>query len=120
MNLADALLIGLAQVLAVPPGISRSGMTLGAGLLCGLERAEAFRFAFLLAIPANLGACWHHLRDLPPNGLSVGGPQIVACAAAFLAGCLVLPPMGRILVRRGLQRFAGYLLLLSVVLALAL
>ncbi len=120
MNLSDALLIGLAQVLAVPPGISRSGMTLGAGLLCGLERAEAFRFAFLLAIPANLGACWHHFHDLPPGGLSVGGPEAVACAAAFLSGCFALPPLGRILVRRGLQRFAGYLLLLSVVLALAL
>ena len=52
----DGLLIGIAQGIAVLPGVSRSGMTIISGLLSGLNKEEAFRFSFLLSIPAILGA----------------------------------------------------------------
>ncbi len=56
MTFRDALLIGIAQALAIIPGLSRSGLTISAALLLGVERSTAARFSFLLAIPAILGA----------------------------------------------------------------
>jgi len=56
MGFLNSIIIGIAQGIAVMPGISRSGATIGAGILCGLEKELAFKFSFLLAIPAILGA----------------------------------------------------------------
>ena len=56
LRLVDAVTIGLAQAVALLPGISRSGSTLCAGILCGIEARQAARFSFLLSIPAILGA----------------------------------------------------------------
>ena len=55
-NVLQALLVGVAQVFAVIPGISRSGATISVGMLCGLKRSFAVRFSFLLSVPAVLGA----------------------------------------------------------------
>lgn len=57
LNSANSLLIGIAQAIAIIPGISRSGATIATGMLAGLNRELAFRFAFLLSIPAVGGAC---------------------------------------------------------------
>jgi undecaprenyl-diphosphatase len=57
LNFFNSIIIGIAQGIAVMPGISRSGATIGAGLATGLERENAFKFSFLLAIPAVAGAC---------------------------------------------------------------
>src|SRR2546423_2739872 len=75
--------IGVAQAVAILPGISRSGSTIGAGLLCGLTREEATRFSFLLSIPAIGGA---GLLDLAKGQLVV--------SAASLTGTLVLGDVG--------------------------
>ena len=56
LSLRDCLVIGIAQSLALLPGISRSGMTIATGLFCGLNRGLAARFSFLLSVPAILGA----------------------------------------------------------------
>ena len=56
MTWRDALLIGIAQGLAIMPGISRSGATISTGFFCGLNRSLAGKFSFLLSIPAILGA----------------------------------------------------------------
>jgi len=56
MNQRDAFLIGIAQGIAIIPGVSRSGITILAGMLCGVEKKDAARFSFLLAIPAVVGA----------------------------------------------------------------
>ncbi|MBL9019748.1 MAG: undecaprenyl-diphosphatase UppP [Myxococcales bacterium] len=63
ITLADALLIGLAQTLALVPGVSRSGATICMALLVGLSRSDAARFSFLLSIPAIAGAGVFELRD---------------------------------------------------------
>jgi len=80
LDVVDAGTVGIAQALAIIPGISRSGATIGAGLLRGMERDVAARFAFLLAIPALLGAAIVELPNLGEAPLGVG-----AAAAGFLA-----------------------------------
>jgi len=104
------LLIGLAQGIGVLPGISRSGITIGGGLAAGLKRQEAGEFAFLLAIPAILGALLLKLKDLDQlSGAVEALPMAVSALAAFAAGVaalLVLMPI----VRKGkLAWFAAYL-----------
>ena len=56
LNLLAVLIIGIAQVMAIFPGISRAGMTISAGLFCGLEKETAYKFAFIMGIPIILGA----------------------------------------------------------------
>jgi len=80
-----ALLIGLAQGIAIIPGVSRSGTTIAACLLLGLSREEAVRFSFLLLIPATLGAAILHLPDLT----SPGGSDLVLSAAGFATATAV-------------------------------
>ncbi|MCJ7610713.1 MAG: undecaprenyl-diphosphate phosphatase, partial [Candidatus Aminicenantes bacterium] len=64
ISLRDSLVIGLAQAVAMAPGISRSGATISAGFFCGLQRETAARFSFLLSIPAILGATVLHITDI--------------------------------------------------------
>jgi undecaprenyl-diphosphatase len=75
----DALLIGVAQALAIFPGISRSGATIAAGMTLGLSRAAAARFSFLLSIPVIFGATIFKIPDLgtvEPGTLPFGGAEI--------------------------------------------
>jgi undecaprenyl-diphosphatase len=88
LSTRDAILIGLAQCLAIIPGVSRSGSTISAGLLLGVERPEAARFSFLLATPITLGAvllkghkALHEGAGLPPLVVGV----IAAAIVGFLA-----------------------------------
>ena len=70
MNWLDALLIGLMQAIAIPPGISRSGATISGALFRRLDRDSAARFSFLLSIPAILGAVALHSKDLVKDLIS--------------------------------------------------
>ena len=76
----DALAIGVAQAVSILPGISRSGSTIATGLALSMERDDAARFAFLLAIPALFGAMIVKLPELSGTALGVG-----AGAAGFVA-----------------------------------
>ena len=81
LTAADAWWIGLAQACALVPGISRSGATIVAGLLCGLEPEEAMRFGFLLSVPAVGGAVALHAGALaagPDGGVVLGGAVVAA------------------------------------------
>jgi undecaprenyl-diphosphatase len=73
LGLKDGILMGLAQALALVPGVSRSGSTLTAGLFMGLERAAAARFSFLLGIPAITIAGLVELKDALESGLGNAG-----------------------------------------------
>ncbi|MBI3944395.1 MAG: undecaprenyl-diphosphate phosphatase [Armatimonadetes bacterium] len=86
-TLADGMLIGVAQVLALVPGVSRSGATITAGLMCRLSRADAARFSFLLSVPITLGAGLYGLRDLVSGGMP---PEAVAPFAAGMAASAVV------------------------------
>ena len=93
-SLLDVLIVGFAQAFATCPGISRSGTTITAGCVVGLDRKFAVRFSFLLSIPAILGANLLSLLDVAESG--VNWPEVpvyllgVAVAAVSGYGCLRL------------------------------
>lgn len=89
-TVGDVLIIGVGQAIATCPGISRSGMTISAGCFCGLERRFAVRFAFLLSIPAVLGANILHITDVVSTGIDVTllPAYLLGVAAAAISGYL--------------------------------
>ena len=109
MSNQDAALIGVAQGLAVLPALSRSGSTIGIGLLRGLKTETAGKFSFLLAIPAVLGAMLISVKDFMDAGSDIN-------VAAFAIGTLVsmvvsyatLVLLMRILKGKGFHNFAYY------------
>jgi undecaprenyl-diphosphatase len=87
ITLRDAVLMGLAQALALVPGVSRSGATLSMGRFLGYDREAATRYAFLLAIPAVVGAGIFELKEIPHGDNTYGwGPTIVATVVSFVVG----------------------------------
>jgi len=106
----DALLVGLAQALAILPGLSRSGATIAAGLARGLKREQAARFSFLLATPIILGAGLLKLGELAQvGGLAAQAPALVAgFLAAGLVGLGCIYFLLRYLQHRRLYPFAVY------------
>jgi undecaprenyl-diphosphatase len=86
LTLRDAVLVGIAQVGALIPGVSRSGATISMALLLGYKREDAARFALLLAIPAVLGAGLFEWSDALSEDAVYGvGPTLVATAVSFVA-----------------------------------
>jgi undecaprenyl-diphosphatase len=110
--------IGVAQALAILPGVSRSGMTLVAGLGLGLSGVESARFSFLLAVPAILGAV---VLQLPELG-ALGGESPLALALGFLSAAVsgygAVRIVWRVMERGRLAAFAPYCLLLGIVVLL--
>jgi undecaprenyl-diphosphatase len=87
LTLRDAVLMGLAQAMALIPGVSRSGATISMGRVLGFDREAATRFAFLLAIPAVVGAGLFELKEIPHGDNAYGwGPTLVATIVSFLIG----------------------------------
>lgn len=107
----ESLLIGSFQALALIPGISRSGSTISSGLMLGLDRREAARFSFLLAMPAILGAA---AVDMLGGG-SLGAIGFLPAAAGFFAaavsGYAAILLLVRVLKQGRLHCFAWYCLL---------
>ncbi|MBI2863956.1 MAG: undecaprenyl-diphosphatase UppP [Chloroflexi bacterium] len=121
VSLKDSLLIGVAQAFAVIPGVSRSGSTISAGLLCGLTRDTAARFSFLLGTPIIAGAAAKALYDMakgnvPSNELPAFGIGIVTSAVVgyFCIGLLL-----RYLRRNSTSVFVAYRLALGLVVLVA-
>ena len=119
----DSITVGLAQCLALVPGVSRSGATISAGMFAGLDRELAARFGFLLAIPAVLASGLFSLPDAvnpAGQGIAASGPQLlVATIIAFVVGFAAVAWFLRFLVRYSMYWFVGYRVLLgTVVLAL--
>jgi len=108
--LADALVMGLAQALAILPGVSRSGMTISAGLLRGLSTAQAARYSFLMSIPAITGAAVVTLPDAMEEGLAgiPLGLVLAAVALAALVGWASLRALLLTLARGSFRWFAAY------------
>jgi undecaprenyl-diphosphatase len=105
-------LIGVAQALALVPGVSRSGITMAAGLGLGLTRESAARFSFLLSTPAILGAAVLHAKDM-----LAGDPVVLAAglAAAAVSGYLAIGFLLRHLARTGFLPYALYRIVLAIV-----
>jgi undecaprenyl-diphosphatase len=112
----DGLVVGLFQVLAPAPGVSRSGSTILGGLLCGLTRDAAARFAFLIAVPAICGALVLYSRKLlkGENGDAIAmGPLGAGALVSFVVGIFAIKALMAVVVRRKLGGFAWYCLLLG-------
>ena len=114
-----ALMVGIAQGIAIIPGISRSGATIATALLLGVKREKAFKFSFLLSIPAIIGALgltlYTQFNELTATGLSwveIFGGMVVAMFVGYLA----LKILWKILAKKKFHIFAFYCWLLGVVL----
>jgi undecaprenyl-diphosphatase len=115
----DGLLIGLAQALALIPGVSRSGATLTAGLFLNLERAAAARYSFLLSVPAVVLSGTYELKDIGGDGGAGAVPTAIATLLAFVSGYLAIAFMLRFLATNSTLVFVVYRVALgALVLAL--
>jgi len=116
----DAAAVGLAQVLALMPGVSRSGMTIGGGLLCGMTRDACVRFSFLLAIPVILGASALKLPEMFELGDEGEAAAMIAGAAASLAASIAAIQVLLALVRRAsLAVFSYYCVPVGMIVVIA-
>lgn len=115
VGLREAMLVGLAQSLALFPGISRSGATITAGILSGLTRPAAARFSFLLALPALVGAAVVSLPDIGDIRVYSNGEIAVGVVAAFLAGYASIAWLLRLLARERLTVFRAYLVAVAAI-----
>ncbi|MFI5508482.1 undecaprenyl-diphosphate phosphatase [Mycobacterium sp. NPDC051804] len=124
LTLKDSIIVGLAQCLALIPGVSRSGATISAGLFLGMERELAARFGFLLAIPAVFASGLFSLPDAfhpVGEGMSATGPQLlVATLIALIVGYAAVAWFLRFLVRHSMYWFVGYRVLLGTVVLILL
>ena len=113
----DSVIVGLAQCLALVPGVSRSGATISAGLFLGTNRELAARFGFLLAIPAVLASGLFSLPDAfkpVTEGMSATGAQLtVAILIAFVVGYAAVSWFLKFLVRHSMYWFVGYRVVLG-------
>ncbi|SFT55612.1 undecaprenyl-diphosphatase [Geodermatophilus amargosae] len=120
LTVRDGLLFGLAQAMALVPGVSRSGGTITMGLFLGYTRAAAARYSFLLAIPAVLGSGAFQVYEVLTGGVEgetvSWGPTALATVIAFAVGLSVIAWLLRYLDRGTFTPFVVY----RVVLGLAL
>jgi undecaprenyl-diphosphatase len=113
---SDSLLVGLAQAVALTPGISRSGITITSGLICGLRRSEAFTFSFLLGMPIISAAAVYKLKDIGQLAVSDSwGGLAGGFMAAFVTGLIAVWILARMVRRRNLLPFGVYTLVLGAV-----
>ena len=117
----DGVLIGLAQSLALIPGVSRSGATMSAGLLLGLERAAAARFSFLLAVPAVVLSGLFQLAAVLSGEEGNGDPLgyiLLATVISFFVGYAAIAWLLRYLTTHSVRLFVGYRIALGAVVLL--
>lgn len=116
----QAILMGLAQATALVPGVSRSGITITAGLFSGLDRVAATRFSFLLAIPITIGAVIKKLSE-PELQSSISadtGIFVVGIIASLVSGMFAIRFLLNFLAKYTLRVFAYYRLLLALAVVL--
>ncbi|MFM8914676.1 MAG: undecaprenyl-diphosphate phosphatase, partial [Candidatus Limnocylindrus sp.] len=119
VGVIDGLMVGLAQALALIPGISRSGATISGGLLLGFRREAAARLGFLLGIPAIAGAGTIELRRLLESSedLAASAPLLViGVVSAFISGLFAIKLLFRILDGGSTRIFVAYRLAFAAVL----
>ncbi len=117
VNVARALLVGLAQTIAVLPGISRSGATIATALFLGVDRQKAVRFSFLMVLIPIFGANLLKLLSNSPETTGAGiatAPLIVGTVTAFIAGLIACRWMLKIVAKGKLEYFSAYCLVVGL------
>lgn len=115
LSTPSALLVGLAQGIAIIPGVSRSGSTISIGLLLGIDRKKIAKFSFLLALPAILGATILEGGNIIRSNIGLV-PLIFGMVSAYVVGLISLKWLLRIIERKGFYLFGWYCLILGIVL----
>jgi undecaprenyl-diphosphatase len=122
LSFRTAIGIGAAQAVALIPGISRSGISIAAGLFAGLDRESAARFSFLMATPITALAIAYEAKKLVTgeSGLAVPvGPLVVGMVAALIAGLVAIAGLLRFLRTNPTDVFVAYRVVLAVVVVVA-
>lgn len=118
---STAIMIGIAQGIAIIPGISRSGVTISVAFLLGINREKAFKFSFLLSIPAVLGALsltlYTELAELTSSGLEIG-EMLAGLIIAMLVGYLALQLLWKTISKKRFHLFAHYCWIIGILLLL--
>ncbi|MDA4895370.1 MULTISPECIES: undecaprenyl-diphosphate phosphatase [Microbacterium] len=121
ITVPHGVVYGLAQSLALIPGVSRSGGTITAGLFLGYERAAAARYAFLLAIPAVMGSGFYQVfKSIGEPSVFSAGETLAATGVAFVVGLGVIAFFMNWISKRSFLPFVIYRVLLGVVLLVLL
>jgi undecaprenyl-diphosphatase len=115
LNLTDALVVGLVQCVSLVPGVSRSGATISAGLVRGLDRVTATRVSFFLSIPALLAAGLFELKDALGGSISVG-ETVVGTVVAFVVAYASIAWLLRFVAHHPITWFVPYRVALGVAL----
>jgi undecaprenyl-diphosphatase len=108
MDGRDGLFVGIAQALALIPGVSRSGATISAGLFRNFDRSAAARYSFLLSVPAVVLSGLFELREIGADGSASVGATIIATLAAFASGYAAIAWLLRYLATHTLSVFVAY------------
>ena len=117
VGILSAILIGIGQMFAILPGLSRSGMTISAGIFSGVEPERAFRFSFLLSIPAVLGANIFELKNV--SNINNIPQLLVGMVCSFIAGLVDLRIL-RSTVYKRFYLFGPYCIIISIIMLLVL
>jgi undecaprenyl-diphosphatase len=120
LTVRDGVLYGLAQSLALIPGVSRSGATISAGLAMAYTRAAAARYAFLLAVPAVLMSGLFEARKIGDDTNVAWGPTLLATAIAFSVGFAIIAWLMKWLTTRSYLPFVIYRIALGLLVMLLL
>ena len=118
LTFPKALAIGGAQALALVPGISRSGISISAGLFAGLDRESAARFSFLMATPVTAAAAVYETYKVVTNDAGIVvevGPLFAGMAAALVSGLVAIAVLLRLLRSRSTDIFVVYRVILAAV-----
>jgi undecaprenyl-diphosphatase len=107
MGIIDSLLVGLAQGAAIIPGISRSGLTVATGLLRKIDKATAFRYSFLLSVPAVIGATAMQSRDIILGNMDIA-PLFLGATISMIVGYASLKLLQKIVMNEKFHLFAYY------------
>jgi undecaprenyl-diphosphatase len=115
----QGMVIGFAQIAALIPGVSRSGATMTAGIFVGLNRKQAARFSFLMAVPIITGsATGILLKD--GSDLVLGTELAVGMLTAFVSGLIAIKFLMKVIAKVGLKPFAYYRIALAIIVLLFL
>ncbi|MCL1858889.1 MAG: undecaprenyl-diphosphate phosphatase [Oscillospiraceae bacterium] len=116
---SNAVFVGLCQLIAVAPGISRSGSTITGGLLNGFNRQFAVKFSFIMSIPAILGASVFKAADFATSDIEITGSMIASCLTgfifAFVSGIIAIVLMNMIIRKKNFTVFSIYCLIVGII-----
>ena len=115
MGWFQSLFMGLGQACAIMPGLSRSGTTIAAGLVMGLDKEFAAKFSFILSIPAIFGAFVIQLKDIGLSMSGDGAAIILGFTAAFISGYLAIKWLLDLIQNKSLDIFAYYCWIVGIV-----